>query len=173
MCRFLLEFKAIIKVKDSKCWTPLHHAVNGNHIETATLLVKRGVDLHAEDHKFGRTALHLAAEKGFTEMGEMLIIRGASLTASGDAFYSKTPLHLACINGHTETVLMLCQRDSDVNALSGLLDKTPLHFSIEKGHFEVVKILVQFRADVNAMGKHVRRSYLSLLCLSLSFHSFR
>jgi ankyrin repeat protein len=170
MCRFLLEFQANIKVKDIHCWTTLHYAVNGNFLETATLLIKRGVDIHVEDHKYGRTALHLAAEKGLTEMAEMLIIRGAKLIAIGDGYYSRTPLHLACIHDHVETVRVLLERGSDPNALSGLLDKSPLHFAIEKGYFEIVKLLIRFGADINATGLHVR--FYSYLRCCLSFFLF-
>jgi ankyrin repeat protein len=155
MCRFLLDFQANIKSKDTNCWTALHHAVKGNHMETATLLIKRGAMLNAEDHKFGRTPLHLAAELGLTKMAEMLILRGADLCATGDAFFSKTPLHLSCIHGHSDTVKLLCMRGADVNMLSGLLDKSPLHFACEKGHTECVRLLIQHGARINACGQTV------------------
>lgn len=153
MCRFLLDFHANIRMKDTNCWTALHHAVDSNFIETATLLIKRGAALNPEDHKFGRTPLHLAAEKGYDEMVEMLITRGADLCAKGDAFFSKTPLHLACINGHAKTVEVLVKRGSEINALSGLLDKSPLHFAAEKGHVECAKVLLENGAAINACGQ--------------------
>jgi hypothetical protein len=53
----------------------------------STLLAKRGADLSAEEHCFGRSPLHLCAERGFPEILEMLVVRGASLAASGDALY--------------------------------------------------------------------------------------
>lgn len=49
----------------------------------STLLVKRGANLNAEDHRHGRTALHLSAELGFAEFVDMLIVRGANMYASG------------------------------------------------------------------------------------------
>ena len=54
----------------------------------ATLLVKRGSNLNAEDHRHGRTALHLSAEKGFAEFVDMLIVRGANMYASGESIES-------------------------------------------------------------------------------------
>lgn len=152
MCRFLLDFDANIKFKDWTCWTVLHHAVNGNFYDTVTLLIKRGADINAEDHKFGRTALHLAAEKGYAKIAEMLIIRGANLHSSGDIFYSKTPLHIACLHGYTETVAVLVKKGAQVNLLSGLLDKSPLHLACEEGHVECARILLTNGADINMTG---------------------
>ncbi len=152
MCRFLLDFNANIKLRDTNCWTVLHHAVNNNHFDTATLLIKRGADLNPEDHKYGRTPLHLASELGLHRMAEMLIVRGANFAASGDAFFSKTPLHLAVLNNHLETVKVLCYRGADTNILSGLLDKSPLHFACEKGYAEIVSELIKYNAAVNDCG---------------------
>lgn len=154
MCRFLLDFQANIRAKDTHCWTALHHAVDGNYIETATLLIKRGVDIHAEDHRHGRTCLHLAAERGYAEMAEMLIIRGADMCATGDAFFSKTPLHISCLHGHDDVTEVLIRKGADLDALSGLLDKGPMHFAAEEGHVNCVKQLLQAKADPNRHGNH-------------------
>jgi len=155
MCRTLLEFNADIKLRDKNCYTSLHHAVEGNYFDTATLLVKRGVDLNAEDYRYGRTALHIAAEKGLTEMVTMLLIRGADMYASGDQFYSRTPLHLACIEGHTDVVRVLVKRGADVAKLSGFLDKNPLHLACEYNHWECAEILMNKGMDLDLCGNHV------------------
>lgn len=159
MCRFLLDFHASIRLKDINCWTALHHAVYGDFYDTATLLIKRGSEMNVEDHRFGRTPLHLAAEKGFSKMAEMLIIRGADLYASGDAAYSKTALHIACIHNHLETIDILIRRGANVEALSGLIDMTPLHITAQLGHTEAARILLHAGALVNAMGTHVRTPF--------------
>jgi hypothetical protein len=113
------------------------------------------VDLNAEDYKYGRTALHIAAEKGYTEMVTMLLIRGADMYATGDQFYSRTPLHLACIHGHTAVVRVLVKRGADVAVLSGFLDKNPLHLACENGHWEAAEILVNKGMDLDVCGNHV------------------
>lgn len=157
-CRKLLESKAKISLRDKNCWSALHHATDGRHYETATLLAKRGIDLNAEEHKHGRTALHICAEKGYFEFVEMLLIRGADLYASGDSFYSKTPLHLACLHGHTETVRILVKRGAMLEALSGFLDQTPLHMACESGHLDCVKVLVENGANLSMIGNRINGS---------------
>lgn len=87
MCHCLLEFGALINLRDVSCWNALHHAVDGNYYDTATLLIKRGIDINAEDHKYGRTSLHIASEKGYNKIANMLIIRGANISISGNYYY--------------------------------------------------------------------------------------
>jgi ankyrin repeat protein len=169
MVRTLLEFNADIKLRDKNCCTALHLTVEGNFLETATLLVKRGVDLNAEEYRYGRTALHIAAEKGYTEMVTMLLIRGADMYASGDKFYSRTPLHLACIHGHTDVVRVLVKRGADVSVLSGFLDMNPLHLACEHGHWEASEILINKGMDLDVCGNHVSAAQQPLLVCNVAF----
>lgn len=172
MCRFLLDFHANIRLKDANCWTALHHAVAKDHYDTATLLIKRNAEMNVEDLHFGRTPLHLAAEHGYTKMCEMLIIRGADLYASGDAFYSKTPLHIACIHNHLETIQLLVKRGSNIDALSGLVDKSPLHIVCELGYETAAAILLNAGAQVNLQGISVSSSS-PIVFLAAAVHSMR
>ena len=112
--------------------------------------------MNAEEYRHGRTALHIAAEKGYNEMVTMLLIRGADMYAAGDQFYSLTPLHLACIQGHTEVTRILVKRGADVAVLSGFHDKNPLHLACEHGHKECVEIILSKNIDLDLCGNHVR-----------------
>eukprot|EP01034_Spumella_vulgaris_P021270 gene21270-27293_t len=98
------------------------------------------------------------SEKGYSELVEMLIIRGADLYASGDYMYSKTPLHLACLHGHTDCVRILVDRNADVAAVSGFLDKTPLHLACEAGHLLSASIIADTGTDLNVMGNRINGS---------------
>jgi ankyrin repeat protein len=89
---------------------------------------------------------------GYTELAEMLIIRGADMYASGDSVYSKTPLHLACLFNHVSTVEVLIKRGADLEALSGFLDKTPLHLACENGFTKCVELLLRAGADTRKLG---------------------
>ena len=76
----------------------MYHAVCESHVDTCVMLIKRGVDLSAEEARFGRTALHFCAELGLHELADILIVRGSDMYGSGDSIYSKTPLHLSCVS---------------------------------------------------------------------------
>ena len=82
--RLLIDFNANVKAKNLQCLTTLHYVCFNNDIPNAMYLVDCGVDVNAEDHKFGKTALHYCAENGFHELCSKLIVRGADIYASGD-----------------------------------------------------------------------------------------
>ena len=62
----------------------------------------------------GRTALHLAASEGCTELVELLLGRGA--TPRARATQDWTPLHFAAREGHTEVCRLLVRRGAKVRA---------------------------------------------------------
>jgi hypothetical protein len=97
----------------------------------------------------GRTALHIAARIGSTELVSLLVENGALVTATDH--HSATPLHLACQKGHQKTVLLLLGEDSPVNA-ADIRGNTCLHFACSNGHKECVKALIFHKdhCDINA-----------------------
>ncbi|HEY9145549.1 MAG TPA: ankyrin repeat domain-containing protein [Thiobacillus sp.] len=59
--------------------TPLHYAVEGEHYLVAKWLLENGADVNAnEEEKIGETALSLAAEGGYPEIVELLLMHGAN-----------------------------------------------------------------------------------------------
>jgi ankyrin repeat protein len=140
ICKLLLNHGAYVNGKDLHCRSALHDACAANLYDIADLLIEKGADLSVEEMDNGKTALHICAEKGYTELAEMLILKGSNIMVSGDQvsihgalnestapnavmhqFYGKTPLHLACMHGHTETARMLISRGADVSVLSGFV----------------------------------------------------
>ena len=123
----------------------------------------------------GRSALHFASRKGYTDIVNILLDNGASVE-SRDTDYGRTPLFFAAAKGQTDVVRALVSAGADVNtqrndgrsALSiaseeghtevakMLLDngaqigRTPLFFAAANGDIEVVRALVSAGADVNA-----------------------
>merc|ERR1711998_195704 len=74
--------------------------------KTVAAMLKAGVDVNCSDAD-GKTALHIAAEKGFADMiGRLTNAKkvkvGAALVSTKD-----TPLHLACRGGHRECAVLI------------------------------------------------------------------
>ena len=68
------------------------------------LAINFGADLEAKD-KDGWTPLHMASERNYIEIAELLIEMGADVEAKDDKGW--TPLHRASANNHIETAKLL------------------------------------------------------------------
>jgi hypothetical protein len=96
---------------------------------------------------------HLAAEKGFLAVAELLIARGAEVNAvdnDGD-----TPLHSAARSGQPEMESLLIKHGAEVNARDNR-GRTALSLAAEGKHLEAVKILLAEKADPNTVDQNGR-----------------
>ncbi|XP_064633191.1 ankyrin-2-like [Lineus longissimus] len=140
--------------------TPLIQAVKGGEMEMVEELIQAGCNVNAEamlsqdDDETGDdiiadfTALHVAAEKGFSSIVKMLIEAGAWLdakeTRGGVGGY--TPLHCAVVKSHGDVIAILAKAGCDINAQ---LDSgwSALHLSAKENNMDVVKQLVNLGID--------------------------
>ena len=83
-CRLLLKHDARVNCKDLHCRTPLHDACQANLYEIADHLCIHGADVVAEELDHGHTGLHICACNGYTELAELLILRGANIILTGE-----------------------------------------------------------------------------------------
>ena len=91
----------------------------------------------------GRTLLHEAAIRGETEIGRLLIDRGADVNATvGDNI---TPLHLAACGGHREMVDLLVAASADRNVRDLSHDATPSEWARFWGHPDLAVYLNNLR----------------------------
>ena len=60
-------------------YTPLHHAVRGNHLQITELLLLQGADPNAQETGNGFTPLHLCT-KGLCNMAKLLMAKGADIS---------------------------------------------------------------------------------------------
>ncbi len=152
----------------------LHAALRGEREEVDALL-EEGAPLEARVRSNGATALALAAAAGHTDTVELLLRRGASVTARDSA--GASALCLAALRGQIETVRSLVENQPP-GAREALLElstpggETALLAAVKMGHLEVVKFLLEQGADaavaakslggVGIMGLACRKNRLNL-----------
>lgn len=87
----------------------------------------------------GRTALHMAADRGHAECVDLLLDRGASIDAQTHSGF--TPFHIASERGHVEVLctLLAARCDASLQADQGEL---AVHLAAAKGHQEALEFLV-------------------------------
>lgn len=97
--------------------------------------------------KDGFTPLHLAAYFGHAEAAELLLERGADVSAlsTNAALRGLTPLHSAAAGRATAVAKLLLERGADPNATQPG-GWTPLHQAAANGNLELCKLLLAFKA---------------------------
>lgn len=98
----------------------------------------------------GTTALHIAAQHGYSEIAEILLRGGVNRDARTKI--ERTALHLAAQSGSLDIVDMLLLHGSDVNARD-MLKMTPLHWAVQRAHVNVAERLLLSGADMHAVNK--------------------
>jgi ankyrin repeat protein len=128
--------------------TPVADAAMKDDRDAVRALLKQGADAGAAQGD-GMTALHWAAERGDSELAEMLLYAGANAGAV-TRIGQYTPLHLAAKAGNAAVVAALLKGGASVAARTTTSGVTPLHLAASAGSPEVVKALIDAGADVNA-----------------------
>jgi ankyrin repeat protein len=127
---------------------PVPDAAERGDIATVRQQLRSGADVN-ESHGDGMTALHWAAERGDTELAEMLIVAGANVEA-GTRLGAYTPLHLASRNGHAAVVRALLAANADPDKRTTNSGVAPIHLAAASPNPETVRVLLDAGADVNA-----------------------
>ena len=124
IAKILIENGADLNVKDKDGQTPLFWAVQNGYLEIIHLLIEKGADPNmgvswpikgkSEDKygniydyttSFNSTVLHSASTKGYTEIVQLLIEKGADVNSKD--MDGKTALFRASEKGFTEIVQLL------------------------------------------------------------------
>lgn len=130
--------KALLDKKDDNDCAPLHAAIKREAVECAHILLENGAS-PVDSCIGGMTPLHLAADKGYTSICEILLAR-SEVQVSQENETKATPLHLAALRGSTDVCQMLLRKGARLTAV----DKnghTALHIASVKGHIGVVRFL--------------------------------
>jgi ankyrin repeat protein len=89
--------------------------VDGKNLEVVQMLLDAGVNVNTKANVYEQgTALHLAAERGQTEMVEAMIKAGANVNAKDR--YNRTPLHNAVLQNRRGVIRALVDAGADVSA---------------------------------------------------------
>lgn len=121
----------------------LYEACKNNSLEIVKLLMQRYLK-YDNNNNIRRTffvreeALHLASERGYTEIVRFLLDSGANIHINDD-----WALRDACEHGYVETARLLLERGADANAMN-VLRKVA-----KNGPVEIVQLLLEYGTDVH------------------------
>jgi ankyrin repeat protein len=146
----LLKAGAQVNLKDRHGRTPLHNAVLADKAAIVVSLVQHKA--HLTPDKRGNSPLHIAAEKGHSEVLNLLLSMKSATKRIFDGNVGKkfTPLHLAAAKGHTTCVVLLLQKMKPKIDVTDHHGMTPLHHAAIQGHFDVAEKLLEATANVDA-----------------------
>jgi ankyrin repeat protein len=112
----------------------LRRAASAGDLAKVKELLTAGVDVNAAN-TYGGTALAFAADKGRTEVVNLLLDRGAAVNTK-DTFYGATPLTWAVSHGHAEITKALLEKGAEGEAEA-------LMSAAGDGHGAVVKVILE------------------------------
>lgn len=150
----LIKGGADVNSIDSSGVSPLHIAADRRHSHCMKVFLessKTDINLSTRDKE--NTALHLAAEGGYTDCLIMLLDKGADFMKRNKK--GQIPLHLAAKSQCVECVEVLLKAGSDVNA-HDIDNRTPLHAAVGKALLAIhtVDTLLAWGADVNLRDRY-------------------
>lgn len=136
----LLQNGARVEAADSNGYRAVHVAAQyGQTTFLNHIIAKYNADFDTPDND-GRSPLHWAAFKGFTDTVRLLLFRDAFQGAQDRE--GCTPLHWAAIKGHSEACTLLVhagtKKELSVKDKAGF---TPVQLASDKGHRHVARIL--------------------------------
>lgn len=163
----MVKSGADIHSENHKSATPLHLAVEGDHLEAAKKLIALGAQIDGLEKKryfpvppdpdrdagqalfdlevtrtvfepFRRSILHAAIHNNNADMVEILLKNGASPESVHNDY---TPLQEAVLQKNSRIVDLLLENEADVRACDSN-GSIPLHYAAQEGAPEVVKTLI-------------------------------
>ena len=124
------------------------------------LRLDKTVRIIGDEIGYDLTPLHSAAESGYKEVVELLLVNKADVNAKTDNGY--TPLHTATLRDHKDMAELLLAHGAEVNAKDSE-GWTPLHGAAANGHKDMVELLLAHGAEVNAKDDNVTTLYVAAM----------
>ncbi|KAM8917822.1 serine/threonine-protein phosphatase 6 regulatory ankyrin repeat subunit C isoform 2-T2 [Spinachia spinachia] len=145
-----ISFNCLEEVESNIPVSPLHLAAYYGHCEALCLLCETLVSLDVRDIE-GRTALHLAAQRGFATCVEVLLRHNASYTLK-EHKRKWTALHAAAAEGQIDCLLLLVsgEQSADIINSPDTQGQTALMLAALGRHTDCVHILLEKGAEADA-----------------------
>ncbi len=112
----------------------------GDVKQVAKLLKQEPSLLEAPRPAAGWRAMHLAADRGHTGVGELLHSKGADLNSRTGA--GATPLSIAAEAGHKDFVEFLLGKGADPS-IADMCNLLPMQIAAQQGHTEISSLLAR------------------------------
>ena len=141
------DYVELSKVKEVVS-AQLNEAASLNNISRVVDLLSSGITIDFQD-KQGRTALHCAAEPGYTRIVELLLNNDPKANSNIQDNIGETPLHLASSEGHIHVVRALLINNAKTNIINAY-GATPLHRASNKGYIKIAEMLLDFGSNIDA-----------------------
>nr|WP_306800213.1 ankyrin repeat domain-containing protein [Endozoicomonas sp. YOMI1] len=135
--------------------TPLHHAANGGYLQCLELLIEKGADINASNHR-GRTPFHAVVIGGNDDLLELFKKRADIDTADN---VGNTPLHFAAEMGDLVCVKKLLANGA--NIVRNKERDMPIDLANREGHIACKDLLQEKQADIELANKEVMTPKLS------------
>uniref|UniRef100_A0A671YFD0 Ankyrin repeat domain 52 n=1 Tax=Sparus aurata TaxID=8175 RepID=A0A671YFD0_SPAAU len=148
-----ISFNCLEEVESNIPVSPLHLAAYYGHCEALRLLSETLVSLDVRDID-GRTALYLAAQRGFASCVEVLLKHEASYTLK-EHKHKWTALHAAGVFGQMDCLLLLVNREQSADIIDSpdTQGQTALMLAALGRHTDCVHILLEKGANADAADK--------------------
>ncbi|KAI9766946.1 MAG: hypothetical protein M1840_006243 [Geoglossum simile] len=148
--KMLLYYGEMVEsdARDRRGMTPLHFVAwsSQSTVDAVRRQVERGnpSDVVLKDNE-GRSALHLAVQRGNMAVIEYLMGLGAHVDARCRDRHGKTVLHYAVDSRRTETIIKMAEQGHDIRA-KDFSGKTILHRAAWRGNLEAARLVIELGA---------------------------
>lgn len=107
------------------------------------------------DRNGSTTALHIAAQRGYVAMSQLLLNKEAHIDARDRL--EMTALHVAVKGGHLAVVRLLLDRGASTEAKNSY-EETPLHCAAQGGNIAIVRLLLHRGVSIDAKNSFQKTS---------------